>query len=292
MYDPIIGRVLSPDIAVQSPGYTQSYNRYSYCMNNPMKYTDPSGWYVEEGYTTTDINEITTLLNYVSSGGTLSSFGFNNWSATTVSNENSWGIIIDGSESFRNDVKSALNKIDNTYLGHIVLRTISINSTVNPLTINSALFTDTYDYITSTINFAGRVVLGRALGAQNYFDTNLGHELWHAFQNRILGKEYSVMEKSIEGIRSLEKGAIAFENYLASVFYNEDYVRTNYNRLGQLWNKGMDYFNKQNESLRIINVPDRQGNPMYFNNWQNNLAITPSLITYYNNLANIWVNPN
>ncbi len=49
MYDPVIGRVLSPDIAVQAPGYTQSYNRYSYCMNNPLKYTDPSGWYVATG---------------------------------------------------------------------------------------------------------------------------------------------------------------------------------------------------------------------------------------------------
>jgi RHS repeat-associated protein len=46
MYDPVIGRVLSPDIAIQAPGYTQSYNRYSYCMNNPLRYTDPSGWYV------------------------------------------------------------------------------------------------------------------------------------------------------------------------------------------------------------------------------------------------------
>ncbi|MFA5971547.1 MAG: RHS repeat-associated core domain-containing protein [Lentimicrobiaceae bacterium] len=43
MYDPVIGRVLSPDAFVQAPGYTQSYNRYSYCMNNPLKYTDPSG---------------------------------------------------------------------------------------------------------------------------------------------------------------------------------------------------------------------------------------------------------
>ena len=53
MYDPVIGRVLCPDIAVQAPGYTQSYNRYSYCMNNPLKYTDPSGWYVAYGSCTT-----------------------------------------------------------------------------------------------------------------------------------------------------------------------------------------------------------------------------------------------
>ena len=45
MYSPLVGRFLSPDILVQHPGNTQSYNRYSYCLNNPLKYTDPSGYY-------------------------------------------------------------------------------------------------------------------------------------------------------------------------------------------------------------------------------------------------------
>lgn len=44
-YDPTLGRMLSPDNYVQEPGYTQSYNRYAYCMNNPLKFTDPSGDY-------------------------------------------------------------------------------------------------------------------------------------------------------------------------------------------------------------------------------------------------------
>jgi RHS repeat-associated protein len=43
MYDPVIGRVLSPDNYVQSPFNAQNYNRYSYCLNNPLKYTDPDG---------------------------------------------------------------------------------------------------------------------------------------------------------------------------------------------------------------------------------------------------------
>jgi RHS repeat-associated protein len=45
VYDPLIGRMLSPDITVQAPGNSQSFNRYSYCLNNPLKYTDPSGWF-------------------------------------------------------------------------------------------------------------------------------------------------------------------------------------------------------------------------------------------------------
>ena len=44
MYDPLLGRMLSPDNGVQTPAFTQSYNRFSYCGNNPLKYTDPTGW--------------------------------------------------------------------------------------------------------------------------------------------------------------------------------------------------------------------------------------------------------
>ena len=44
MYDPILGRMLSPDDQVQDPFSTQGYNRYSYVTNNPLKYSDPTGW--------------------------------------------------------------------------------------------------------------------------------------------------------------------------------------------------------------------------------------------------------
>ncbi len=43
-YDPYIGQFLSPDPVVQSPTNSQSYNRYSYCLNNPLLYIDPSGY--------------------------------------------------------------------------------------------------------------------------------------------------------------------------------------------------------------------------------------------------------
>ena len=43
LYDPVIARFFSPDNYVQSPGFTQSFNRYSYCLNNPLQYVDPSG---------------------------------------------------------------------------------------------------------------------------------------------------------------------------------------------------------------------------------------------------------
>ena len=45
VYDPIIGRFLSADPNIQAQYDTQSYNRYSYVKNNPLKYTDPSGFF-------------------------------------------------------------------------------------------------------------------------------------------------------------------------------------------------------------------------------------------------------
>jgi RHS repeat-associated protein len=42
-YDPMIGRFLSPDTTIPDPGNPQSFNRYSYALNNPIRYTDPTG---------------------------------------------------------------------------------------------------------------------------------------------------------------------------------------------------------------------------------------------------------
>ena len=43
LYDPAVGRFLSPDPIIQAPDNTQNYNRYSYCLNNPLRYIDPWG---------------------------------------------------------------------------------------------------------------------------------------------------------------------------------------------------------------------------------------------------------
>ncbi len=42
-YDPELGRFIQPDTIIQAPFDPQSLNRYSYCRNNPINYTDPSG---------------------------------------------------------------------------------------------------------------------------------------------------------------------------------------------------------------------------------------------------------
>ena len=48
-YSARLGRFISPDSIVPEPGNSQGYNRYAYVMNNPLKYTDPTGYIQCEG---------------------------------------------------------------------------------------------------------------------------------------------------------------------------------------------------------------------------------------------------
>jgi len=48
VYDPKLGRFLQADPFVQALKNSQSLNRYSYVLNNPLSYTDPSGFFIKE----------------------------------------------------------------------------------------------------------------------------------------------------------------------------------------------------------------------------------------------------
>ena len=46
MYDPFTASFLSADRFVQDPSSAQGFNRYAYCLHNPLRYVDPTGYYV------------------------------------------------------------------------------------------------------------------------------------------------------------------------------------------------------------------------------------------------------
>ena len=74
LYDPALGRFLSPDPYVQAPDFTQNFNRYSYCLNNPLKYTDKSG-------------EIAFTTMFIIGGITAAIFGVGNLAAHAIRGE-------------------------------------------------------------------------------------------------------------------------------------------------------------------------------------------------------------
>jgi RHS repeat-associated protein len=47
-YDPALGRFIQPDSIVPDPGDAKSFDRYAYVLNNPLRYSDPTGHYSPE----------------------------------------------------------------------------------------------------------------------------------------------------------------------------------------------------------------------------------------------------
>ena len=83
LYDPLIGRFTQPDTIVPQPFNPQSLNRYSYVLNNPLKYTDPTG-YTQTLATVNVFAAHEPAPSYTYSGGTLPHSGptYNDYNPT------------------------------------------------------------------------------------------------------------------------------------------------------------------------------------------------------------------
>ena len=79
VYDPTTARFLSADPHIQAPSETQSYNRYSYVKNNPLKYVDPSG-FLFSGLKKRFKKAVQGLKNYIK-GEAKTGFGSNPYSS-------------------------------------------------------------------------------------------------------------------------------------------------------------------------------------------------------------------
>ena len=68
LYDPLLARFFSPDNYVQQPTNSQNFNRYSYCLNNPLKYTDPSGEFLAELFASAFISAVRSMMGAAQAG--------------------------------------------------------------------------------------------------------------------------------------------------------------------------------------------------------------------------------
>lgn len=96
LYDPTLHRFLMPDNFVQDPSNTQNFNRYGYVLNNPLRYTDPTG-----ERAAISLEDIILPLSNLTYGGTWSSTDgyhrFENydealgWGIGYMNSFNAWG---------------------------------------------------------------------------------------------------------------------------------------------------------------------------------------------------------
>ncbi|MGE5382716.1 MAG: polymorphic toxin type 23 domain-containing protein [Omnitrophica WOR_2 bacterium] len=75
IFDPHLGVFISADNYVQAPENSQSFNRYSYCFNNPLTYTDPSGYW--SGWDDVVVGAVGFAYGYVSYGISTGDWGWN-----------------------------------------------------------------------------------------------------------------------------------------------------------------------------------------------------------------------
>ena len=90
IYDPEIGKFLSADPTLQFPESTQGYNRYAYAGNNPLTFTDPSGF----SFWKKLLSIVGVLLNFIP--------GFQGWSTAF------WRGFITGFLTSGGNLKAAL----------------------------------------------------------------------------------------------------------------------------------------------------------------------------------------
>jgi len=98
-YDPNIGRFISADTKIDGRGLdTQGYNRYAYCRNNPITYSDPSGhdwwsdfcnWLGDTGkaivsVVATVVMNVVGIASWVITGGAIGWVGYVWWQGDVI----------------------------------------------------------------------------------------------------------------------------------------------------------------------------------------------------------------
>ncbi|WP_235357454.1 RHS repeat-associated core domain-containing protein [Arsukibacterium sp. MJ3] len=90
-YNPNLGRFMQADPIVQAPGNLQNYNRYSYVLNNPMSFTDPSGYFFKavgkfvKRYWKPLVAAIATVITYGAASSWVAGWGATWGAAATAS---------------------------------------------------------------------------------------------------------------------------------------------------------------------------------------------------------------
>jgi RHS repeat-associated protein len=196
LYDPVIARFFSPDPFVQAPEFTQGFNRYSYCLNNPLKYIDPTGelftkFLDKDGNVIMDVDDGSNAVFQVTgTDATKDYFKFIGWDDQSGVNKINLSGLIAGSQDYVMNsftkCNQAVNFVGRTYnavleqmgtraeSGYIVNQNFLANEISQQL-LNSQIFS--YEKTEEGIKSAqvaaeaGNLVIGTASGHVNMLTT-------------------------------------------------------------------------------------------------------------------------
>lgn len=224
LYDPSIGRFLSPDPNIQDGETTQNFNRYSYCLNNPLKYKDKNG----EFFIFSILLGITDLVRNFCTHF----FDFNEYSFWKVT-KNSWKIDMG---MFKGNFGQILNKwtygIFNSLVGNVVSQVYNAVGKVDDVT-----YLDGMAALSGATHKNSAMTIGHySLGPDNYqaswTDNLFVHEYGHYIQTQQMGFWYF----PIVALPSITSAA--FTSELSGMEHSDRWFEVDAS------NKGAKYFDK------------------------------------------------
>lgn len=200
LYDPLIGRFLSPDPFVQMPDFTQNFNRYSYCLNNPLVYVDESGEVI--GTTFTFLWDLCkTLIDINKNKGNEQAINeawrrFDPtapWSKTNKALKIALGgLMIDENKTFKEQRNSIISRwtleLPQTILGKFYSHYRNLTSNVDVSYYHEATIVDVPADDPSKSRWG--VTLGSFINTFNENRDLIRHEYGHVIQSKKIGPLY------------------------------------------------------------------------------------------------------
>lgn len=229
LYDPQIGRMLSPDNYIQSAGYSQNYNRYSYVWNNPMKYTDPSGDFVA-----VDSWLVGFVHGFFSTGDGRWSAGWNEANKRAGNDLKIWGglFVTDPNKNFWGRTGELLSRF--TYQLPQTLGGFLTSHTYNTIGLKGGVESVKYKYGATVVKTRGENWGGVAQGSYIVGDNSINadannplfqHEYGHYIQSQKMGLAYyprvgipSIRSKGVHDLHPVEQDA----NRRAFLYFNKN----------------------------------------------------------------------
>lgn len=218
LYDPALGRFLSPDPYIQTPDLSQNFNRYSYTLNNPLKYTDKNGKFF-----------IFTLLNgFIDGVRNIIEHGFNVSEYTWKNTVNSWKIDMG---MFKGNFGQVLNKwtwgLVNSVVGNLVAEAYNLVDKVDGVTEMDGMLA-----LAGPMGSSGRAAtIGHySLGPEGYTADWRDHLFVHEYGHYIQSQRWGVFYMPAIAIPSV--ASAAFTSKWSGMKHKERWFEVNASKLG------------------------------------------------------------
>lgn len=205
-YDPVTSSFLSVDRYVQSPDNSQSFNRYAYCGHNPLRYTDPSGWYYGPPGTNNAPN--------------INPMGHTHWHSSDP-NDMLWGRTSHPCANTSSGYVNGMTVTGTRYMeGYGGMK--GSNTTQGGWYKDANGQMQWSPTISSQTELTNSGIDGTFLGhtytdlANNTYYSLLGYEVDMTLQNGLAGKLAPLIDNAIENLIQFEIDEVAYYNWISS----------------------------------------------------------------------------